>query len=195
MREHRCGGELMNFKNPSPDSCVCNGTAASQIFDDYRDYIKKVIRSQIQDEDQAEDLFQDFFLSLVSNPLPGDIKNIKAYLYRAITNDIADAIHLTKKYQNCIYEYAELYNYLPSQKTPEKVIQEAEEKYRVFELVEKQLPRTEAQAVRFQYRDGLSAKEMAEKMSVKNKTIRGYVSEGLSRIRRLLKDIEARETE
>lgn len=146
-------------------------------------------------EDQAEDLFQDFFLSLVSNPLSRDIQNIESYLYRAITNDIADTTRLTKKYQNCLYEYAERYNHPRSQKTPEKVIQEVEEKNRVFELVEKQLPRTEAQAVRFQYRDGLDAKEIAEKMSVKNKTIRGYVYDGLIRIRRLLKDIEARSAE
>jgi RNA polymerase sigma factor (sigma-70 family) len=193
LREHFGGGALMNFKNPGPDSFKRNAFAAAQIFNDYGDFIKKVIRSQIQDEDQAEDLFQDFFLSLISNPLPGDIKNTEAYLYRAISNDIANAIHLTKKYENCIYEYAELCNYLRSQKTPEKIVQDAEEKNRVFELVDKQLPRTEAQAVRFQYRDGLDAKEMAEKMSVKNKTIRGYVSDGLSRIRRLLKDISARE--
>lgn len=185
----------MNFKNPDPDSFKRNASAAAKIFNDYGNFIKKVIRSQIQDEDQAEDLFQDFFLSLISNPLPGDIKNIEAYLYRAINNDITDAIHLTKKYQNCIYEYAELYNYLRSQKTPEKVVQEAEEKNRIFELIDKLLPQTEAQAVRFQYRDGLDAKEMAEKMNVKSKTTRGYVYDGLSRIRRLLKDIEAREKE
>lgn len=185
----------MNFKNPGPDSLICNAATASQIFNDYGDFIKKVICSQIQDEDQAEDLFQNFFLSLVSNPLPGDIQNIEAYLYKAITNDIADATRLTKKYQNCLYEYAECYNHPRSQKTPEKVVLEVEEANRVFEIVEKQLPHTEAQAVRFQYRDGLDAKEMAEKMSVKNKTIRGYVYEGLSRIRRLLKDIEARAAE
>ena len=138
-------------------------------------------------EDQAEDLFQDFFLSLVSNPLPRDIQNIESYLYRAITNDIVDATRLTKKYQNCLYEYAERYNHPRSQKTPEKVVLEVEEANRIFELVEKQLPLTEAQAVCFQYREGLSAKKIAEKMSVCSATARGYVSEGLSRIRRLLR--------
>ena len=184
----------MNFKNPGPDSFICN-EAAAKIIDDYGDFIKKVIRSQIQDEDQADDLFQNFFLSLISNPLPRDIQNIESYLYRAIIHDIADATRLTKKYQNCLYEYAEHYNHPRSQKTPEKVVMELEEANRVFEIVEKHLPRTESRAVRFQYRDGLDAKEIAEKMNVKNKTIRGYVYEGLSRIRRLLKDIESREAE
>lgn len=66
---------------------------------------------------------------------------------------------------------------------------------RIFELIEKQLPPTESQAVRFQYRDGLDAIETAEKMSVRRATIRGYVSEGPSRIRRLLKDIRTRTAE
>jgi len=186
----------MNSKNPGPDRLVWNGIAATRIFDDYGDFIKNVIYSQVQDEDQAEDLFQDFFLSLVSNPLPGDIKNIEAYLYRAITNDIANSIHLKRKYQNCLYEYAERYNHPRRQKTPEKVVMEVEEEAnKVFELVEKHLPHTESQAVRFQYRDGLDAKETAAKMSVGNKTIRGYVSEGLSKIRRLLRDMKARAAE
>ena len=195
LREHFYGGALMNFKNPGPDSLICNAATAAQIFDDYGDFIKKVICSQIQDEDQAEDFFQNFFLSLVSNPLPGDIQNIEAYLYKAITNDIADATRLTKKYRNCIHEYTKCYCHHRSQKIPEKLVIELEETNRVFELVETHLPRTEAQAVRFQYRDGFDAKEMAEKMSVESKTIRGYVSEGLSRIRRLLKDIKARAAE
>ena len=184
----------MNFKNPGRDSFICN-EAAAKIIDDHGDFIKKVIRSQIQDKDKADDLFQDFFLSLISNPLPRDIQNIESYLYRAIIHDIVDTTRLTKKYQNCLYEYAKHYDHPRSQKTPEKVVMEVEETNRVFEIVEKRLPRTESRAVRFQYRDGLDAKETAEKMSVGNKTIRGYVSEGISRIRRLLKDIEARAAE
>ena len=185
----------MNFKNPDPDSIKCNVATAAKIFDDYGDFIKNVISSRIQDEDQIEDMFQDFFLSLICNPLPGDIENIEASLQRAITNDVVDVIHKKMIYLSCLHEYAELCNYRTNQKNPEKVVQEAEEKNRVFELVEKQLPRTEAQAVRLRHQDGLDTKEIAEKMNVKNKTTRGYVSEGLSRICRLLKDIEAREKE
>lgn len=183
----------MNIKDVGQDSLICNSATAAQILEDYEDFIKSIIHSQIQDEDQAEDLFQDFCLSLISHPLPGNIQNIKAYLYRVITNDIFDITRLTKKYRNYIYEYAKCCNHLQKQEIPEKIVMELEEIKRIFELIEKQLPQTEAQAVCFQYRDGLDAKEIAEKMSAKDKTIRGYVSEGLSRICRLLKDISARE--
>lgn len=185
----------MNSKNPDPDRIVCNTATAAQILGEYGDFIKRVIYSQVQDEDLAGDMFQDFFLSLICNPLPGDIENIEASLQRAIANDVVDVIRKKKIYLNCLYEYAEFCNCLTSQKIPEKVAQETEEKNRVFELVEKQLPRTEAQALRLKYRDGLDTKEIAEKMKVKSKTNRGYVHDGLNRIRRLLKDIQAREKE
>ena len=47
----------MKGSNPDPNSSGCNVAAAAKIFSDYGDFIKKVIRSQVQDEDQAEDLF------------------------------------------------------------------------------------------------------------------------------------------
>ena len=173
----------------------CDVDHAAAIFAEYGSFIRAVIRSQVNSETKADDMFQDFFLSLVCKPVPQNVRNIKGYLYRAITNDIADIIRLTKKYRNCIYEYAKCCNHSHRQEIPENIVMELEEIKRIFELVDKLLPETEAQAVRFQYRDGLDAKEIAEKMSVRNATIRGYVSEGLSRIRRLLKDIGAKVVE
>jgi DNA-directed RNA polymerase specialized sigma24 family protein len=37
-----------------------------------------------------EELFQDFFLFLVSKPIPDYVQNIKGYICRALTNDIHD---------------------------------------------------------------------------------------------------------
>jgi RNA polymerase sigma factor (sigma-70 family) len=164
----------------------CNVAAAAKVFLDHKDFIRKVICFHIQDEDQADDLFQDFFLSLISNPLPRDIQNIKSYLYKAITNDIIDAIHRREKYRNCIQEYAQHSSRPRRQTTPLEAVSEKEQASRVFELVKKRLPPTEAQAVYLQYRDSHNAREIAEKMGVGIATVRGYLSEGLSRIRRLL---------
>jgi RNA polymerase sigma factor (sigma-70 family) len=160
--------------------------AAAKTFLDHKDFIREVICFHIHDEDQADDLFQDFFLSFVSHPLPGDIRNIESFLYRAITNDIIDSIHRNESYRNSVHEYFERYNCAGSQKTPEEAVLKMEEINRILDLIEKRLPHTEAQAVYLQYRDSHNAKEIAEKMGVSTKTARGYVSEGLGRIRRLL---------
>lgn len=186
---------LTTFPYTDPGHYRCNVTAAAKVFLDYGDFIRKVVHLKIQDEYQADDLLQDFFLSLVSNPLPREVQNIESYLHKAIANDIIEAIHKKRKYRNCIHEYAECYNHLRSEKRPETTALEVEEANRIFELVKKQLPPTEAQAVCYRYRDGLSNKKIAEKMCLHCATARGYVSEGLSRIRRLLKDLEARAAE
>ena len=177
----------MIFRKIDPNKHIFDEAAAAKAFLDHKDFIRKVIVFHIHDEDQADDLFQDFFLSFVSRPLPGDIRNIESYLYRAITNDIIDTIHRKQNYRNSIHEYGERFNRTRSQKTPEEVVLKMEEASRILEIIEKCLPRTEAQAVYLQYRDSRNAKEIAEKMGVGAATVRGYVSEGLSRIRSLLK--------
>ena len=186
---------MTTFTYIDPDNHRCNVAAAAKICLDYGDFIRNVVRLKIQDEDQADDLLQDFFVSIASNPLPREVQNIESYLHKAITNDIIKAIHQKEKYRSYIHEYAECYNHPSSEKRPETAALEAEEANRIFELIVKQLPPMEAQAVCSRYRDGLSNKKIAEKMSVHCATARGYVSEELSRIRRLLKDLEARAPE
>jgi len=176
----------MILQNTDPDKHRCDVAAAAKVFLDHKDFIREVICFHVQDEDQADDLFQDLFLSLISNPLPRDMQNIKSYLYKAITNDVIDAIHRREKYRNCIHEYAQRSSRPRSQTTPLEAVLEKEQASRVLELVKKQLPPTEAQAVYLQYRDSHNAREIAEKMGVGIATVRGYLSEGLSRIRRLL---------
>ncbi|MBL7185402.1 MAG: hypothetical protein ISS70_03685 [Phycisphaerae bacterium] len=53
------------------------------------------------------------------------------------------------------------------------------------------LPNGEARALALRYRKQYDAKEAAEEMGVNSKTLRAYVCEGLSRIRRLFRNIEA----
>lgn len=185
----------MKNRNSDPSSSKCDVAAAAKIFDDYGDFIKKVICSQVQNEDQAEDLFQNFFLSLVSKPFPEEIQNVKGYLYKAIINEIADTNRLTKKYQNLISEYTERNNHPRSQEIPEKVVMKIDEADRIFKIIEKRLPRTEALASYLQYRDDLCTEKIAEIMNIRRVTVRGYIHEGLKRIRRILRDCTARKPE
>ena len=185
LRRER-GGDLMIIQNTNPEKRRCDAAAAARVFLDHETFIRKVISFHVHDEDEADELFQDFFLSLVCHPLPGDIRNIESYLYRVLTNHVIDAVHRKEAYRGCLREYAERAYRPASQKTPEEAVMETEELSALFELIEERLPRAEAQAACLQYRDSLSAKEIAERMGVGIATARGYVSEGLSRIRRLL---------
>ena len=120
---------------------------------------------------------------------------MKAYLYKAIINEVADTKRLIRNYHNCINEYVERNNHPRSPKAPAKIVMELDEANRMFEFIEEQLTHTEAQAICLRYRDDLSTKKIAEKMSVRSVTVRGYIHAGLNRIRGLLRDIAAYELE
>ena len=84
------GPETMGLKKRKADFCSENVNSATKIFDEYGDFIYSVIRYKVKDEASAEDLYQDFFLSLVSSPIRKEVKDMKSYLYRAIINKIFD---------------------------------------------------------------------------------------------------------
>jgi RNA polymerase sigma factor (sigma-70 family) len=163
-----------------------NVARAAEVFSEYGDFIRAVIRYKVKNEDWASDLFQDFFLSLVSKPIPAGVQNVRSYLYKAITNDIADGTRRVEQYKNRINKYAERLNFFINKSTPENALIEKEEIDRIFKLIEGWLRRSEAQAVSLRYRNGYNIKEVAKKMHVNNRTVSRYISTGLSKIRQSL---------
>ena len=55
---------------------------ASQIFSEYGAFIPSITYTKVQEKQKADDLSQDFFLSLVHKPIPPDVRNIKGFIYR-----------------------------------------------------------------------------------------------------------------
>lgn len=159
----------------------------AKLFMEYGDFIRAVIHCQVKDETNADDLFQDFFLSLIANPLPADAKNIKNFLYRAITNDIMNAVQRVENYQKNMLKYSKRLNYPIYKITPEDVVIDEEETNRMFELIEMRLRRSEAQAITLRYISNYNIKEVAMKMNVSYKSVRKYIYVGLSKIRQLMK--------
>lgn len=163
-----------------------NVERAAEIFSKYGDFILAIIRYQVSNDSQADDLFQNFFLSLVSRPLPAGIQNIKSYLYRAITNDIIDAVRRVEKHQAMMHRYAERLDYSINKSSPENALIEIEETNKMLKLIKGRLPCSEAQAIALRYRHNYSIKEIAKKMKVNSRTVSRYISVGLSKLRQFL---------
>jgi len=161
-------------------------TAAAEVFEKHGDFIRAIIRYHIGNEAQADDLFQDFFLSLISRPLPKGLQNIRSYLYRAVTNDVIDFARGAERTRAMIHRYARNSNYPINKSSPENALIEVEEMNKMFELIERWLPHSQAQAVALRYRDDYSIKEAAKKIDVNSKTVSRYISVGLSKIRKFL---------
>ena len=164
-----------------------NVLAAFKTFAQYGNFIRDVIRSKLRNQDEADDVFQDFFLSLVSNPVPMGVKNIKSYLYRAITNDIVDAVRRTEAYKSHLRTYNKDFNYSVNNAHPESALMEKEEIDRMFELMERHLKEGERTAIKLRYMEQCSFNEVAEDMGVKPRSASRYVCVGLGKIRQLLK--------
>jgi RNA polymerase sigma factor (sigma-70 family) len=163
-----------------------NVTGAARIISEYGDFIRTIICYKVKNEDTAEDLFQDFYLSLVSKPIPAEVRNVRSYLYKSITNDILDATRRTEQYKTRINKYANFAKYSVNKSTPENALIEAEETNKMFEAIEGWLQRRESQAISLRYRDSFDVKEAANKMNVDDRTVSRYVSSGLSKIRHYL---------
>ena len=169
------------------DNQVHNVNIAAKIFTEYGDFIHRVIRYKVGDESRADDLFQNFFLSLVCKPPFPNVKNIKGYLYRAIINDIIDDTRWTDRYQSQMHRYAKHLQYSIIEDSPENALIEAEEMNRMFECIKRQLQHSEAQAIILRYRNNYKIKEVAAAMGVNNMAAWRYISKGLRKIRRLLR--------
>ncbi len=171
----------LNNKN---NNCRNNVELASRIFTEYGDFIYAVVLAQVKNRDRADDIFQDFFLSLVSKPLSGEIQDMKSYLYRAIINDFNDAIRRVKKYQAKVSRYAEHLTYFTANGDPQKALIKIEETKKMFELIEGHLRQSEARAITLRYKNHHDTREIAKIMNVDNRSVSRYISVGLKKIRK-----------
>lgn len=120
---------------------------AARIFREHGDLIRDIIRFNVPKDVDAEDIFQDFFLSLVFRPIPDTVQNIKVYLYRAIKNDITDASRRIKNYKARVQRYTRYQKYRTMSKRPNHVVAQSQELLKLFHIVEYKLPPPEFQAI------------------------------------------------
>ncbi len=164
---------------------------ATRIFKEHGDLIRTIIRSNLPEGVDSDDIFQDFFLSLISNPVPDIEQNIKAYLYRAIKNDIADAARRTKSYRRRIQRYAEHHRYGITSKAPNAIVAKSQQVRKVFQIGKHKLAPREFQAIIERFANDLSTDEAARRMRVSKKTYSQYLWSGLMKIRGFLKTSNA----
>lgn len=158
-----------------------NAERATGIFDKHGDFIRSVIRFHIRNEPEAEDVYQDLFLSLVAKPIPVEVQNVKGFLYKLITDTVKDAYRRIDRYQARIRRYTKR-NFHTVEIRPETNLVGEEETKKMFHLIEKHLPAQEALAVTLRYMHHCDTGEVAEIMGVKPRSVSRYVSVGLKKI-------------
>ncbi len=158
--------------------------AAASLFDEHGRFIRAVIRFHAKNEFLVEELYQEFFLTLVSGPIPHDVENIRAYLYRAVSNDVIDAGRRETRRRKHLKVFSERARISVQNSEPGDAIEEMEEKESVLSHWIRQLGGREAEAVKLRYRDNRSIVEIAQEMGVDYASVSHYLSKGLKRLRR-----------
>lgn len=161
---------------------------ATAIFAEYGNQIRTAIQFNLNDKSQIDDIFQNVFLSIVHKPVPKHIENIRGYLYIAIINDIVDMARRTKSYRTRIRRYAECRKYSIINDDPENILIQAEERQKMIELIEKQLPPREAQAVTQRYAYDIDIGQAAQNMDISRRSLSRYLCVGLKKIRQYFRE-------
>ncbi len=173
MARHRRKGE-------ADESAV---RAAARIFATYGAYIRAIIRFQAKNQFREDDLYQEFFLSLIRKPVPADVRNVRSYLYQAIRNDIVDSIRRQTTQQEHLEKHAQEIRISINNPTPTDAIIFGDERISAFRYLTRQLRHREAEAVTLRYRDDCSIADIASRMGVNKRTVSRYLSAGLKRLR------------
>jgi RNA polymerase sigma factor (sigma-70 family) len=177
----------LQYSRRNTNENIQNMKTAAGLFNKYGDFIYTVIRYKVRDKAMADDLFQDFFLSLVSNPPPSDDQNIKGYLYKAIINDIFDNARRIARYQAQLQRYSKHPRYSSAEENPENILIETEEMDKIHSVIKRRLQDSEARAVTLRYIKDHKIKDIAAEMRINNTAAWRYITEGLKKIRFFLR--------
>jgi len=175
--------ELTNTKTGMYEN---NVIPTSEVFAEYGNFIRAVIRSRVGNENQADDLFQDFFLSLMCRPIPNSVDNLKSYLYKAVTNDIVDAVRRVEKYKKHIRRYRRQPNYFINKTGPADALIGEEQLDKLLALIKGRLTTSESEAITLRYGENHSIRDIAGKMGVNSRSVSRYISVGLKKIRQFI---------
>ena len=159
---------------------------AAEVFKRYGDEIRAIIHFNVKDKSEADDFFQELFVSIVRNPIPPETRDIQAYLFRAVANDVIDSARQTQNHEDHMQQYAYCRKYDSKQEDPQEIAIELEDTKKMFHLIESCLSKREAQVVLQRYGHGFNTKDTAKTMHVDKRIVSRYLSIALKKMRRFI---------
>ncbi len=159
--------------------------AAHKLFTEHEVFIRSVIRYALSDPHDVDDCFNDLFLFFVSRPIPGDVQNLKGYLYKIILDKAKDYRRKNIRYQQKLKGYAQDQTDIYKANTMDETLYD-ERIQRILKALDGHLSQKEAQAVRLRYREQHTIGQVAELMNIKPQSVKKYISVGLKKVRTLL---------
>jgi len=175
----------MSNRNTDTNQTKRNVSRAAEIFAEYGTYMWRVIRLKVFDRDCHEELYQSFFLLLVSKQIPGNVRNMKGYLFRMLNNYINDWGRKKQRDEAIMKKYITHFNYSINNPSSRNVIDNRTRSEKVLRTAKRQLSSKEYAALSLRFEQGKDAVTIARMMNVKEMTASRYISVAIKKMRRV----------
>ena len=160
-----------------------NIKAAEKIFAEHGDFIYRIICYKLADKSLAEDIYQDFFITLSANPIALEGPQLKAYLYKTIVYDILNATRRVQIYQKNIKKFSEYCDSGVHKSDPRSAYTVEDKMEEVMRKAWEDIPSAQKRAISLRYLEGYSNAEVAEKMNIDPGSVRNYINRGMKKLR------------
>lgn len=158
-----------------------------EIFTEHGSFIRTVISRNISCTWEGDDIYQNFFVSLVEKPLPKNHANIRGCIHKAILNDITDRHRKSVTYNKHLSWFQEsLKNRKKYNDRPEIDLIAYEEAHKMLLAMEDKLGKNKTNAIRLRYIKSLPYRKIAKAMNIRDNSAQRYVSIGLRKFREYL---------
>ncbi len=155
----------------SADSC----SAVAPVFLAYETQLKGFVQKRISDKDEANDILQQLYLKIYKNceQLP-EVKNIKAWLYQITRNAVYDFFRESSRYESV--------SDIELEELPDDTRHDVEA---LIEPLIGLLPEEYAEALRLSELEGVSQKEIAERLGISYSGAKSRVQRGREKLKAL----------
>ena len=159
-------------------------SAFNQLFERYHRRIYLFCLHYHYGKEEAEEIVQEVFLKLWLNRNSIDSSgNVQSFIYTIARNLIFNNLK-RKIYQKAAYQYHYTISNKVSQTEDDIICRDLE---RIFNKAINTLPKKRQQIFNLSRKDGLSNKEIAEKLNISLKTVESQIRLSLQYLRRVLK--------
>ncbi|MHC4638797.1 MAG: RNA polymerase sigma factor [Planctomycetota bacterium] len=162
-----------------------DGEALRKVYDKYKDDLLSIACALLHDNNAAEDVLHDVFISLARSAgrleMYGTLKN---YLITCVVNRVRDM------FRKKMYQVVEIERIGPSASqtaTPEESVIFDEEAEYLTQALNK-LPLTQREVIILHLQGGLRFREIADIQNISINTVQGRYRYGLDKLRTLLSD-------
>ena len=163
------------------------------LFEEHEAFIRSVIQYALGNPSEADDFFQELFLSLAFNPPPEELTSPRGYLYRYIMERSMDRRRSLSRRKKRLRQVSLDVDPPSDQKTAESIISQGEQIGILFEQIKKHISRNEARAIFYRFKYDWTYEETAKKMGLKPRTVVRYICTGLKKLRERLNQKESEE--